>query len=252
MGKHDALISLNSKRWNSAKLTRTAEFAPVARRLVAHKARYLVVSAKTGVPWFVIAVIHQRESSQHWGKSLAQGDPWDRVSTHVPAGRGPFDSWEDAAIDALVNCHPHASRWKDWSPGGTTTLLELYNGLGYYNKGLPSPYVWSGTDQYHRGKYVADGVFDPNAVDKQLGCAGLILSMQALDSSIKFGPPKTTIPPAAPVPTNTVRNVGIGGAIAAAVLGVAVFFRDHAIEIALGAGACVGLVFLIRYLRKKP
>jgi len=33
----------------------------------------------------------------------------------------------------------------------------------------PSPYVWSGTDQYNRGKYIADGHYDPHAIDKQLG-----------------------------------------------------------------------------------
>ena len=201
MSKHAALIALNTKRWNAAKLTRATEFLPVARRLVATKARYIAVSVETHVPWFVIAVIHQRESSQHWGKSLAQGDPWDEVSTHVPEGRGPFDSWEDAAVDALEECHPYAARWTDWTPGGTMTLLELYNGLGYYNKGLPSPYVWAGTDQYKRGKYVADGVFDPNHVDKQLGAAGLILAMMLLDSSIKLGtPPPPDVEPVEPPP----------------------------------------------------
>ena len=81
-------------------------------------------------------------------QSLAQGDPWNRVSVHVPAGRGPFKSWEDAAVDALVNCSPYAARNKDWSIGGTLTMLEQYNGLGYAARGRPSPYVWSGTDQY--------------------------------------------------------------------------------------------------------
>jgi lysozyme family protein len=80
-------------------------------------------------PWFVIAVIHQRESSQDWGSSLAQGDAWDKVSVHVPAGRGPFKSWEEAAIDALVHCPPHAARNDDWSTGGALTKLEEYNGL---------------------------------------------------------------------------------------------------------------------------
>lgn len=66
------------------------------------------------------------------------------------------------------------------------TLLEQYNGLGYAAKGLPSPYVWSGTDQYRSGKYVADHVFDPNVVDNQLGCAGLIKAMMLIDPSIVF------------------------------------------------------------------
>lgn len=180
------LKDANIRRWKAAKLTRGPEFLPVARRLVAAKQRYLTVSEKTGIPWPFIAVTHQRESSQNWTRSLAQGDPWNQKSTHVPAGRGPFDSWEAAAYDALVNCAPHAARNKDWSIGGLLTLLEQYNGLGYVRRGLPSPYIWSGTDQYSRGKYVRDGVFDPNEVDKQLGCAGLIMAMMSLDQSINF------------------------------------------------------------------
>ena len=182
-----ALKTRNAIRWRAAKITRGKELDRVAERLVGAKDRYLAVANKTGVPWFVIAVIHERESGQNFSRSLAQGDPWNRVSTHVPKGRGPFNSWEEAAIDALVVCPPYASKWKDWSPGGTMTLLEQYNGLGYAKRGEPSPYVWSGTDQYKRGKYVADGVYDPEVVDKQLGCAGLILAMRALDPTITLG-----------------------------------------------------------------
>src|SRR5262249_49488178 len=113
-----ALTAANEKRWAAAKHTR--DFSAVAKRLVAPaaKVRYQAVSAKTRVPWAVIAVIHERECSQNWGGSLAQGDPWNRVSVHVPAGRGPFRSWEAAAIDALVHCAPYAARNTDWSIGG--------------------------------------------------------------------------------------------------------------------------------------
>lgn len=193
MSKHSSLIARNAKRWQEAELTR--DFKNIARRLYASRPRYERVSAETGVPWFVIAVIHERESSQNWKKSLAQGDPWDRVSTHVPKGRGPFGSWEEAAIDALVNCAPYASKWKDWSPGGMTTLLELYNGLGYARRGLPSPYVWAGTNQYKRGKYVADGVYDPDTVDRQPGCAGLIMALQNMGA---ITPPPPDVEPAEP------------------------------------------------------
>jgi lysozyme family protein len=197
-----ALAAANAKRWAAAKVTRDA--GPPALRLVKAKDRYQAVAAKTGVPWFVIAVIHERESSQDWDKSLAQGDPWNAVSVHVPKGRGPFSSWEAAAIDALANCPPYAAGWRDWTVGGALTLLEKYNGLGYSRRGLPSPYLWAGTDQYVRGKYTSDGMFDSTAVDKQLGCACLLLAMQKLDSSIQFagdpGPiviiqPKPDIPP---------------------------------------------------------
>lgn len=179
-----ALKAANASRWVKAKLTRN--FTGVAKALVAAKSRYQAVSARTGVPWFFIAVAHEREASQRWDTQLGQGDPLDRVSTHVPAGRGPFRTWEDGAVDALVNCAPFAARNKDWSVGGTLTMLEQYNGLGYASKGRPSPYVWSGTDQYVSGKYVRDGVYDPNAVDQQLGCAGLLMAMIALDPAITF------------------------------------------------------------------
>ena len=184
-----ALRAANANRFAHAKLTRAAAFAPVAQRLAGAlaKSRYQTVAVRTGVPWWFIAVVHERECSQSWRGSLAQGDPWDRKSTHVPAGRGPFKSWEDSAVDALVNCAPFAARNKDWSIGGTLTLLEQYNGLGYAAKGRPSPYLWAGTDQYVSGKYVRDGVYDPNVVDSQLGCVGLILAMMQIDASIKFG-----------------------------------------------------------------
>ncbi|KRR23718.1 hypothetical protein [Bradyrhizobium retamae] len=192
-----ALTESNAKRWAAARLTRN--FTTVARRLVAPgaKARYQTVSARTGVPWPAIAVIHERECSQDWTGSLAQGDPWNRVSVHVPAGRGPFRSWEEAAIDALVNCAPYAARNKDWSIGRTLAKLEQYNGLGYAARGRPSPYIWAGTDQYRSGKYVRDGVYDPNVVDSQPGCAGLLKTMMALDPTITFT--GATITPAASV-----------------------------------------------------
>jgi len=189
------LKTANAARWQNAKLTRN--FTSIAKSLVAAKARYQTVEAKTGVPWFIIAVIHERESSQDWSRSLAQGDPWNKVSTHVPKGRGPFKSWEEAAIDALVNCSPYAARWKDWTAGGALCLLEQYNGLGYFSKGIPSPYIWSGTDQYVAGKYVRDGVFDPDVIDKQLGCAGLIRTMMTIDTTIRFAGEQ---PPALPPP----------------------------------------------------
>jgi lysozyme family protein len=178
------LIKKNQDRWSVAKITRESDFMSTAVRLVDYKARYDEIEADTGVPWWVVAVIHEREASQNFSRSIAQGDRWDEVSVNEPRGRGPFKSFKEAAHDALVNCPPFAARWKDWSAGGAMTLLERYNGLGYAKRGIPSPYIWSGTDQYVKGKYVRDGVFDPDFVDKQLGCAGLVLAMQKIDPTI--------------------------------------------------------------------
>lgn len=179
----ESLKTLNEQRWKICKIntSKDAIFTSVAKRLSAPeaKARYQTVEKATGVPWWFIAVTHEREASQKWNTQLGQGDPLNRVSTHVPKGRGPFKTWEEGAIDALVNCAPYSARNKDWSAGSALTELEKYNGLGYYKRGVPSPYVWAGTNQYIKGKYVADGVYDPNHVDTQLGCAGLMVKMDA-------------------------------------------------------------------------
>lgn len=204
----DNLVTLNQRRWAQCEVSaaKGPQFKAVADRLTAPAAvaRYKTVEAKTKVPWWFIAVVHERECSQNWMGSLAQGDPWNRKSVHVPAGRGPFKSWEDAAYDALVNCAPYAAHNTDWSPGGALTMLEKYNGLGYYGMGIPSPYIWAGTNQYVKGKYIADGKFSANTVDTQLGCAGLLKFMGVF---------KTTASPAAA--TTGVVIAGGAGAIAA-------------------------------------
>ena len=185
-----ALMTANAARWKA--MHTIASLGPtldaVAGRLIAApaKARYEAVSGATKVPWYVIAVIHEREASQSWLAGLAQGDPWNRVSIHVPRGIGPFPSWEAAAEYALEKSPPFAARWTDWSIGGLLTLLEEYNGLGYAAHGVPSPYVWASTDQYHSGKYIADGHYDPNAIDHQLGCAGLLSRMALADTTINL------------------------------------------------------------------
>lgn len=207
-----ALSASNNLRWQKAVMDggRKSTFTMVARRLTAAgaKQQYQEIEADTKVPWFIVAVIHERESTQNWTRGIAQGDPWNKKSVHVPAGRGPFASFRAAAYDALVNCAPKAAQWTDWSIGGCLALLEQYNGLGYANgprardsagnvvqyPPMPSPYIWGGTNIQTRGKYVADGKFDPNTVDSQLGCAGLLMAMQELDPTIVFG---------RPVPVNT-------------------------------------------------
>ena len=169
--------------------TATTILTKPAKKAVTNKARYQAIEARTGVSWVFIAVTHYRESSQNFKMSLAQGDPWDKKSVRVPAGRGPFASFEDAAVDALVDCAPYAARNNDWSIGGMLTLLERYNGLSYANASRPSPYIWSGTDQYTIGKVQYDHGPIVEIEDKQVGCAGLIITMMGLDNSITFAAP---------------------------------------------------------------
>src|SRR5262245_2393450 len=73
----------------------------IARKLMRHKAQYQIVEARTGVPWFVIAALHNRESNADFSTYLGNGEPLNRRTIQVPKGRGPFENWEAGAVDAL-------------------------------------------------------------------------------------------------------------------------------------------------------
>ncbi len=173
----------------------------IARKLIAGKPRYRSVAEQTGVPWVAIALIHQMEGSGDWRLSLAQGDPWNKVSTHVPKGRGPFDSWEAAAIDALSI--DGIDRVKQWGVERLCYELEKYNGFGSRRKGIHTPYLWSYSNHYSRGKYVADHVWDGNAVSSQVGAMPLLACMLAHDRSIDIAAAAHKPPVVAPAPAPT-------------------------------------------------
>lgn len=142
--------------------------------------KYKSVERKTGVPAWFVAGLHMRESGFNFKTCLHNGQPWNKVTTIVPKGLGPWTSWEEAAIDAL--------EFDDITPDKINTMEKSlyfafrFNGTGYARKGIYSPYVWSGTNWYSKGKYVKDGVYDPEFVDKQLGVAAFwkYLGMHAL------------------------------------------------------------------------
>lgn len=203
----------NMARWNAAKFTRSTQIDAQAAKIEASRARYEAVSAKTGVPWDVIGVIHYRESSGSFAGVLHNGQKiigTGKKTTIVPKGRGPFTTWEEAAVDALLKCQPYAGKNTDWSIAGTLDILERYNGLGYRNKGLPSPYLWAGTDQYVKGKYVADGKFDPNAVDKQVGVAPILMKLRG-DAAKPADAPKPVPAPELPPKPEPAPTAPAGG-----------------------------------------
>ena len=170
-----------AKLWDAAEITKPNEVAQTAKRLVGAKARYQGVEAKTGVPWWMIAVIHEREASQDWNAQLAQGDPLHKRSTNEPI-MGPFDTWEEGAIAALK--HDKLTSITDWRLEKALHYQEAYNGWGYFNKGVPSSYVWAGTKSQKPGKWIRDHVWDGSYLDKQLGCAAMLKGMMQIDSSI--------------------------------------------------------------------
>ena len=140
-----------------------------------NKARYVAIQRQRpgGVPWFVVAGLHERESSSSWRHHLHEGSPLLHRTRYIPRGRLPSPkdppyTFEQSAEDALyILKREDRVNWR--SRPAAEDAIERFNGLGYRNRGLPSPYLWSGTTRYSRGKYVADGKFSSIVIDKQPG-----------------------------------------------------------------------------------
>ncbi len=150
----------------------------IVAKLLANQARYLKVTDTLGVPWEFVAVIHNMEAGLNFTKHLHNGDPLTARTLQVPAGRpkngNPPFTWEESASDALTL--KGLSAETDWSLAGTLYQLERYNGFGYrlHHPHVLSPYLWSYSNQYESGKYVADGTWSDTAVSKQCGAAVLL------------------------------------------------------------------------------
>ena len=124
-----------------------------------------------GVPWWFVGAVHLLESGADFTTHLHNGDPLTARTVHVPAGR-PVDgdppfTWQESAIDAMR--YKSLDREKDWSIPAALDHLEHYNGLGYRRRGLVSPYLWSFSNHYDKGKFIADGTYSPTAVSQQCG-----------------------------------------------------------------------------------
>jgi lysozyme family protein len=146
--------------------------------------RYAAVGEPLGIPWYVVGILHSRESSSNFTRHLSNGDPLSARTVNVPAGRPikgtpPF-TWEEGAVDALA--FDGLDRNEDWSVAGTLFVFESYNGFGYRRRRINSPYLWSFSQHFSAGKFVADGKFSTTAVDKQVGAAVLLRRM--IDQSL--------------------------------------------------------------------
>lgn len=143
--------------------------------------RYAGVAGRLGVPWYFIAAVHALEASFNFRAHLHNGDfPLSQRTRQVPSGRPlkwlPPSAWEDSAADALRLMG--FTGQSDWSLPRVLHRLEAYNGFGYRRAGRVSPYLWSFSTLYDRGKFVADGKFDPRARSQQCG-AGVMLKVLA-------------------------------------------------------------------------
>ena len=143
-----------------------------------------------GVPAAVVFVLHGRESTWNFKKHLHEGSPLTGRTKWIPKGRpktgNPPFTFEESAEDALYILK--SLEKINWSRCDDALYnIEKYNGLGYLKyRNINSPYLWSGTNHYSKGKYVADGKFSSSAVDKQLGTCSILLRMIDRDLEIGF------------------------------------------------------------------
>jgi lysozyme family protein len=141
------------------------------------RSRYEAVERRTGVPWFFIGATHGLEASFNFRGHLHNGDfPLSARTRQVPANRPtvwlPPSDWESSAIDAL-RLMGFAGQ-TDWSLARTLYRFEAYNGFGYRRIGVPTPYLWSFSSHYERGKFVADGRWSATARSQQCGAAVML------------------------------------------------------------------------------
>lgn len=169
----------------------------LATRIAAGSARYDAVGRPLGIPWQLIGVIHCLEASLDFRTHLHNGDPLTARTRQVPKGRprdgSPPFPWEVSATDALRLAG--LDRWDDWSVPGILYRLEAYNGFGYRTRHpeVRSPYLWSWSNHYTSGKYVADGTWSATAVSKQCGAA-VLLRRQAETGTLRLDTTDVVVP----------------------------------------------------------
>lgn len=143
---------------------------------------YIQVEQKTNVPWQIIAALHANECAFDLEKQILNGEKWNKKTRKVPKNLGPFKNWIDSAVFALDYVNPHFSG--NISIAYVLAFLESWNGWGYRSKGVNSPYLWALTNHgIGVGKFVRDGIYDPNAESKQLGAAALIKELNDIKAS---------------------------------------------------------------------
>ena len=164
----------------STVITDARRFERDAARARLNRPKYDTLIKPLGsIPWWFVACVHCLEASFSFEKHLHNGDPLSERTVNEPrfrplTGKPPYTWWESAR-DALTMPGKQFHLETDWSIARALWLLEGFNGHGYrLYRGIHSPYLWAGTNHYTKGKYIADGKYDENAVSKQAGVAGLL------------------------------------------------------------------------------
>jgi hypothetical protein len=130
------------------------------------------------------------------------------VSVNVPRGLGPYRCWGDACEAAYAIDKLNEVGGINWTWTRAAYEGELYNGFGPRAHGRHTGYLWSWTNIYTGGKYVADGKWDPDHIDEQCGMVPMMAALlsasrsMGLDSALALAdaPPWSIVPGSAGVP----------------------------------------------------
>ena len=166
--------------YNAATIPSASVLDPIVDKIVKYKSTYDQVGI---APWYFIGAIHHMESDQDFNTHLFNGDPLTHRTVNEPVGYPKEEpdtpngySWVFSAKAALI--YDNWNNWPDWTVIGGLYKVEAYNGWGYrlYHQTF-TPYLWSGTQFYVRGKYNGDGHYDPTVISKQIGVVPILKRM---------------------------------------------------------------------------
>lgn len=188
----DTNLAYYDFKWQTMVLLPEWEYRIVlaTKRVLLGRERYERLANVARVPWVLPALLHEMECGCDFGRQILNGEPWNQVTTKTPKGLGPWTSWEGAALSRLSQARYRGLRD---SVAPILQALEYWNGLGYANRGMDSPYLWSGTSHGVDGKFVESGGvvrFEPSLRSMQVGAAAILLRLNQLAEWA----PDTTMP----------------------------------------------------------
>ena len=142
-----------------------------------NRARYEKVAGEVCAPWYFIGIIHAMEAGFNFRGHLHNGDSLKARTVNIPRGLpktwNPPNSWEESAVDAIQ--HDRLSGLEDWDLASMLYRWESYNGFRSRTEhNINTPYLWSFSTHYTKGKFVRDNVWSDAAVSKQCGAAVML------------------------------------------------------------------------------
>ncbi|MBI2283325.1 MAG: hypothetical protein HYU71_06430 [Bacteroidetes bacterium] len=152
-----------------------------AKQIAKYRRNFELAVNGTKVPWQFAGIIYFREDGLQFKGHPHNGDSLRRRTVNVPAGRPVASpkyadgySFMESFADLIA-----LKRWDKvpvWNMPSLLYYFESNNGFGYRRLHNPimTPYLWSGTNYYTSGKFIADGHYDQQTVDKQVGAAPLL------------------------------------------------------------------------------